>query len=308
MKHFLLFIALTCTVLMPASVWAQNDKIPFAYFQSMIFVKVKINGKGPFLFLLNTGANRSVIDSATAVRLKLPVAGRDSVEGTAGLVNVALVNTASIQMGPVLERNLVITRRNLKSSFLPSPAYLHGIIGTDILRKRAMVINFKTKQIQFPKSYKIPRNSAVLHFNWDYDTPAFPVVLNDTFKTRLRYNSGVSMKATQGVYINLAYETWAQLNGGRNTGAPQKYFSGAGVGGTVYLAMYPVNSMKMEGLLITGLNAIIQPREGYFKRKDAVGFFGNNLLEKYNEVIIDYPRRSLALPRVKVPPAATAHR
>lgn len=274
----------------------------------MIFVKVRINGKGPFLFLLNTGANRSVVDSVTAAKLQLPQTGYDSVEGTAGKIRAALVNTTTLQLGTITRKGMSITRRNLKNSFLPAPAYLHGIIGTDFLQHYVMQINFKARQIQLVKAYKAPKGVSALRFDWEDGIPSFATVLNDTFHTRLRYNSGVSMNTDKSVYINLPQDCWDQLNLSRRLGAPQRYISGSGVGGSVYLAIYPIDRMQMENLDIAALQAIIQPREGYFKRKGATGFFGNNMLEKYFEAVFDFPNQVLILPKVKArvkPKAAT---
>lgn len=274
----------------------------------MIFVKVRINGKGPFLFLLNTGANRSVVDSVTAAKLQLPQTGYDSVEGTAGKVRAALVNTTTLQLGATTRKGMSITRRNLKDSYIPAPSYLHGIIGTDFLQHYVVQINFKLHQLQLIKGYKTPKGVSSIRFDWEEGIPSFATVLNDTFRTRLRYNSGVSMGADKNVYINLPQDCWDRLNLNRRYGAPQRYISGSGVGGSVYLAIFPVDRMQVEDLNISSLQAIIQPREGYFKRKDATGFFGNNMLEKYSEAVFDFPQQILILPKVKarVKPKAKA--
>ncbi len=42
---------------------------------------------------------------------------------------------------------------------------------------------------------------------------------------------------------------------------------------------------------------IVQPATGYFARPDAVGFCGNNLLEKFGRVVIDMPGKKIWLGR-----------
>lgn len=295
MKRFLLLFLLCCCVFRPLA----QTKIPFAYYQSMVFVKVRINGKGPFLFLLNTGANRSVIDSFTAAQLKLPQQGSDSVEGTAGKIKAALVLVPALQLGTMTGKNMLVTRRNLKYSFLPSPSYLHGILGTDFLKQYVVLLNFKTRQLQLQKIYKAVPKSMALHFDWEEGIPSFAVVLNDTFATRLRYNSGVSMERGKGVLINIPHECWTQLDKTVHFGAPQKYLTGIGVGGSVYLPLYDIRRMRIGDLQVEDLQMVVQPREGYFKRKDATGFFSNNLLEKYGLAVFDFPHRTLILPGLK---------
>jgi hypothetical protein len=40
---------------------------------------------------------------------------------------------------------------------------------------------------------------------------------------------------------------------------------------------------------------IVQPRQGYFARRDALGFVSNNLLEKFEAVVLDGPHSCLIL-------------
>jgi ribosomal protein S17E len=40
---------------------------------------------------------------------------------------------------------------------------------------------------------------------------------------------------------------------------------------------------------------VVQPREGYFLGDEAVGFFGNNLLEKYRKVTVDFTTNKVIL-------------
>ena len=51
----------------------QNRAIPFALFGNRIYLGVKVNGAGPFRFILDTGASVSVINQARSAELGLKV-------------------------------------------------------------------------------------------------------------------------------------------------------------------------------------------------------------------------------------------
>src|SRR5436190_15618896 len=59
-------------------------------------VPVTINGKGPFTFALDTGASRSLIDSAAAKRLAAPKKGSaGKIAGVTSVKKATLVKIAS---------------------------------------------------------------------------------------------------------------------------------------------------------------------------------------------------------------------
>jgi len=62
-------------------------------------VPVRVNGHGPFQFVVDTGANRSVIGAEIAERLRLPAAGTTPVHGIAGVEPANLFKVARMQVG-----------------------------------------------------------------------------------------------------------------------------------------------------------------------------------------------------------------
>jgi hypothetical protein len=64
---------------------------------------------------------------------------------------------------------------------------------------------------------------------------------------------------------------------------------GDGVGGRVKLPVVKINNILLNGLEVLKPNIVVQPREGYLLSDNSIGFFGNNLFEKYRKVTIDFP-------------------
>jgi hypothetical protein len=108
-------------------------------------VPVTINGKGPFTFALDTGASRSLMDSAVAKRLHAPkqgsagkIAGVNSVK-TAGLVKVTSWKVGQIKLPPT-----TIISSNLP--FGNAYAGIQGLLGSDMLSGFDVVTIDYTKQ------------------------------------------------------------------------------------------------------------------------------------------------------------------
>ena len=102
---------------------------------------VMVNGKGPFEFVVDTGANRTVVATELAADLKLPASGRADVHGIAGIESSAVAVVDRLAIGRVENRNLrspVLTRQRLGAD---------GLLGVDILRNRRLAMDFRRNTI-----------------------------------------------------------------------------------------------------------------------------------------------------------------
>ena len=187
MRKFLpLFI-----LLFPLIVTAQTVK--FQYDQSLIFLPVRINNLN-LLFLLNTGANTSVIDKRIANKLQLPVVKEhDTVIGTAGKQPVELVKIRTLSIGSTVMKNLILSKRSIGDFVRLNGQKVDGILGTDILENYAITIDYQYKKIAFQNT-KIPTGrKKTISFDMTEGIPRVEMRLNDTFNTFFHFNSGVSL-------------------------------------------------------------------------------------------------------------------
>jgi len=276
---------------------ASSQTVKFQYNQSLIFVPVKVNNLN-LLFLLNTGANTTVLDKRIADKLQLPVVKEtDTVTGTAGKQAVALVKVRSLSVGNIIMKDLTISRRNIGDFITLNGQKVDGILGTDILRNYALTIDYQSQKIAFQQT-KIPAGrKKTISFDMIEGIPRIEMRLNDTFNTFFHYNSGVSLVSSRDVYVNVSPKQWETIKGLCKDLEQSKYFTGQGVGGGIYLQAVKMNCIELnQRQKIYNGYVIIQPKEGYFKQDNAIGFFGNNLLEKYGRVSVDFIARQIVLP------------
>lgn len=279
------------TFLLTVDCFSQTT-VPFEYYQRLIFFKVKVNNADSLLFLFDTGANASAIDEKTANRLKLQTVKIDTVEGTAGIIIVPSVKAKSISVGNSLVKNIRMTKYDLSGSLVPPNQHSSGILGTDFLKYFVVTIDFQNRQISFSKT--IPDKLSVpIPFELNNGIPRIKSSINDSIATFFRYDSGSSLFETNDIYINTTTSVFEKLQKSDNPLKPVAHLSASGVGGNIEIPVYKINSVLLDRIEVKQPYLIIQPKQGYFARPDAVGFFGNNLFEKFKKITIDFINKNI---------------
>ncbi|MFN3523380.1 MAG: retroviral-like aspartic protease family protein [Phenylobacterium sp.] len=106
---------------------------------------VFINGQGPFDFVVDTGANRTVVARELALSLGLPLAGRAEIHGIAGVEPSETVNIGRLDIGRVASRRLrapMLDRARLGAD---------GLLGVDVMRNRRVAMDFAGNRLTIGK-------------------------------------------------------------------------------------------------------------------------------------------------------------
>ncbi|MFA7645605.1 MAG: retroviral-like aspartic protease family protein [Phenylobacterium sp.] len=107
---------------------------------------VLINGQGPYEFVVDTGANHSVLASEVAAPLDLPTAGRAGVHGIAGVEPAETVLVRSLTIG-------TLTSRRIRAPLLPKARLgADGLLGVDVLKNRRVLIDFQRNELRIGSS------------------------------------------------------------------------------------------------------------------------------------------------------------
>jgi predicted aspartyl protease len=126
----------------------------------MIVAPVTINGKGPFRFMLDTGANRTVLASGTAAKLALESSPNDRIQvrGISGLTAVPLVHVASVASG-------TLQIHDLRAPVLSGPVLegIDGILGADGLAGMRLTADFVRDRVVISASGASPPALYAVH-------------------------------------------------------------------------------------------------------------------------------------------------
>ncbi len=118
-----------------------GDALDAEQHRSRMFVAVGVNGQGPFRFLVDSGADRSVIGAALAQRLQLPPGEPVNLQGMAGASRVDTVIVDKLQLGSNAAR--AVTAPALPERFLGA----QGLIGIDALAEARLMVDFDAKTV-----------------------------------------------------------------------------------------------------------------------------------------------------------------
>jgi predicted aspartyl protease len=196
---------------------------------SRMTVAVAIGQQGPFRFLIDTGAQRSVLSHNVANRLSLRAINQATVMSVAGSRDVDLVDVDAIQLG----------RRAWKGKGLPVLEESHlgadGIIGLDGLQGQKVQLDFRHNQITLAASREEVR-----------DTSGYEIVVS----ARQRHGELILTDADiDGVKVQVVIDTGADISVGNR--ALQRALG----------HMTPANTTRLQG--VTG--QIIPADIGYGK-------------------------------------------
>lgn len=113
-----------------------------------IAAPVMINGQGPFRFILDTGANQSVLTKrvADSVGLMLSEESRLMLHGVTGSLAVAAVNLDSLQAGDLVQRDLKVA---VLDSVMGGA---DGILGTQGFNDLRVTVEFRRDRITIERS------------------------------------------------------------------------------------------------------------------------------------------------------------
>jgi clan AA aspartic protease (TIGR02281 family) len=111
-------------------------------------VPVMINGQGPFKFIIDTGASRTVISKELAAKLGLAEGKRAPIHTMNGVDQIRLVTIPLLQMSNAEVRN--IKAPALQARYIGAD----GLLGIDSLQNQEIVIDFRSKQMTVKPSTK----------------------------------------------------------------------------------------------------------------------------------------------------------
>jgi len=127
-----------------------------------VVVPVMVNGRGPFRFIVDTGANHSTISPRLAQELGLKPAEEATIvlDGITGTAHVSFVTVDRLQAG-----DLMIGSTNLPVVWAPVMAGADGILGAAGLTEKSLQIDFQRNRVVISRAVEtsMRTNSTRIH-------------------------------------------------------------------------------------------------------------------------------------------------
>jgi predicted aspartyl protease len=157
---------------------------------------VRIAGRGPYQFVVDTGAERTVLSTELATQLQLPATGRARVIAMTGAVEAPLVSP-----GP-----LNLEHMTLATGEVPTFGYAHlgaqGLIGIDSLQNHRLIIDFVRGTVDLRESTRLTPRALP-----DFDRDAIVVTARRKDGRLILSNATIG-----GRRVNIVIDTGAQAS------------------------------------------------------------------------------------------------
>ncbi|MDP1568738.1 MAG: retropepsin-like aspartic protease [Vicinamibacterales bacterium] len=154
----------------------------------LLTAPVTLNGQGPFTFVVDTGASRTVVDPAVAHRLGLVVVPGARMRTSAGEIEAAVSAAGTFLVGGLQMSAVPVIVAPLEH-LRASEGRLHGVIGQDVLGRVDVVIDGGARRLIVPawgrpEGARVPftrdatgRLRVMVRVSWLGETPV-PLVVD----------------------------------------------------------------------------------------------------------------------------------
>lgn len=155
--------------------------VPFRIVDGRIYVTAKVNGKGPFVFAVDTGASgMGRADASLVAALNLPIAGLSHTSDGVATAEVKTVRLSSIALGGLVRHDLEVVTRDYVSK-MAREASFSGILGREFFGDGLLIIDYPAQRLIFTRAAALnPGGQDVLSYERAFRVP---VRIGDTLTT-----------------------------------------------------------------------------------------------------------------------------
>ncbi len=269
--------------------------IPFDVIDNRIFVDMKLNGKGPFHFIFDSGAG-AIVTPELAKELGLKIEGT-SQSGGAGEKTVDTGNTkvAEMQVGSVRLTDQpfgVISFADAKYVF--GTARVDGVIGDEVLRRYVVKIDYERNRLTFvqPSEFVYRGSGTILPIQ---RPRLIPIVEGEVDGIAGKFGIDTGARSSLILYgpfvegNNLVAKYQPKVEG----------ITGWGIGGPIRSQVARINLLKLGAVEVRSVvTRFSLQKSGALTSSAMAGLVGPDVLKQFN-VTFDYSRERMILEKNK---------
>ncbi len=260
--------------------------------QSLILLPVHVNDRGPFDFILDTGAGTSLLTPELAKQLDVKIVGSKEGQSAGGKVAVSLAKAGSLAVGDARIDDVDLGIVDLAHVGKTIGAKIDGDLGYNFLKYFRVTINYRDCEIRFddPKRVENFGRGAKAAVPIRLASPAKPLLLIDVHLNgrgpfQFAIDTGTSTTAITPQLANDLGILSSPIGPGTTAGAQVDVHAGN------------IESFQLGGAKIDNMTVVVAD---FFEMLSAAigakldGIVGYNFLRNY-KVAIDYPGETLTL-------------
>ena len=260
--------------------------------QPLILLPVHVNDRGPFDFILDTGAGTSLLSTELAKDLDLKIIGSRDGQSAGGKVSVSLAKVDSLAVGETKLNDVDIGVVDLGHISKTIGAKIDGDLGYNFLKHFRVTIDYRAGELRLedPKRLESFARGAQTEIPIRLANPAKPLILVDIYANgrgpfQFAIDTGTS---TTAITPALAKQFGLKTSpvGAGTTGGPPVDFAAA------LLQSFQLGGAKIDHMAVVVADFFEMLSSAIGAKLD--GIVGYNFLRNY-KVVIDYPGETLTL-------------
>ena len=276
--------------------WAGKDSfnVPFELVDNRIFVDVRIEGKGPFKFILDTGGGGAgfSVEAAQKIgaRLGREIQGRGAGEK---IITAWETSVKEIRIGGLVLRDQdcrVFDFSDARHVF--GSQRFDGIIGQPVFARAVVRVDYARRLLTFTKPSRFKYRGAAAPVPFELER-FLPIVRGEVDGVAARF--GLDTGDRSALTLKSPFVAEYKL---REKYAPKfEAVTGFGIGGPIRAQVTRVGVLKFAGFEIRGpVTRLSLQQAGAFAADDVAGNVGGAVLKQFT-VTFDYGRRRVFFER-----------
>jgi hypothetical protein len=271
---------------------ATSVSVPFELLNNHIYLDVKLDSKGPFRLLCDTGG-ANIVTPELAATLGLKAEGALQGRGVGDKSeDVGLVKVGSLEVGGATLRDQVFAVYNLGPVSGSEGVPAKGLIGYEVFKRFVVRVDYehRTLTLTLPSAFSYHGAGVVVPFNFNGHIPQVEGAIDGI-------SGAFDIDTGSRASVDLL-GPFVEEHGLRARYAPKlEGVAGWGVGGPARAQFARAGSLRLGGLKVSRpvIELTLQTK-GAFSDKYVAGNVGGALLSRFN-VIFDYSRQQLIFER-----------
>jgi len=266
--------------------------LPFELLNNHIYVQVKVNGKGPYRFLCDTGGE-NVITPELARALDLKTEGALQGRGVGEKSeDVALTKVDSVALGAVTLTNQVFAVFPMAALSKVEGIEVDGLVGYELFKRFIVKVDYENSRLTFtlPSAFAVHGEGTVVPFRFNGRIPQVDGEIDGikgTFDIDTGSRSSLDLMAPFVEAHNLSAKYQPKFEA----------MTGYGFGGAARSAVSRAALLKLGTVEVREpVTELTLQKKGSLTSQYVAGNVGAGVLKRFN-ITFDYARQQLILER-----------
>ena len=275
---------------------AKSEAVTFDFTSNKIYLPVKVNNKGPYSFILDTGAIWNVIDVECAKALKISTGGESQVTGAGeGSLPGSVGKNVDLNVDGAAtgKQDVEVLPINSAISFSEGRK-VDGLLGAPFFERFVVEIDYINRRVQFHEPAK-----------FQYADPAEPIPL-EIERGNVFISANLVLPNGKRVAGKFLVDTGWRVALSLTAPVVREHklvvmtntivaTTGVGIGGPVTHPIGRISALEIGRHVIKNpVTDFSNATGGILAQGDFTGIIGAEVLRRFN-VVIDYPQKRLLL-------------